>query len=345
MERKFFGETPDGRSVELIVLSSGLARCGILTYGGTLQFLEVPDRKGRPTDVVLGFDCLDGYIVQDKFIGALVGRYANRIGGSSFALGGAQYKLLANEGENHIHGGGEGFDKKLWAAEELPQGVRLSLTSHHMEEGYPGRLEVSVSYFLHGSALTVRYEAVSDKDTVCNLTSHAYFNLKGQGRGSVLDHELRLFASRYTPVADSASIPTGELAAVEGTPMDFRAPRLIGERIDQDFPQLRFGSGYDHNWAVDGKIGVLRPAAEAYSAESGIAMEVETTLPGIQFYAGNFLEGCPAGKGGSVYGRREGFCLETQFYPDSPNHPGFPQPLLRAGEKYDHTTVFRFSVK
>lgn len=345
MERKFFGETPDGRRVDLIVLDSGPARCGVLTYGGTLQFLEVPDRAGQPTDVALGFDGLEGYLGQDKFIGALVGRYANRIGGSTFTLEGVRYRLRANEGENHIHGGGEGFDKKLWEAREIPQGVRLSLTSPHMEEGYPGRLEVSVSYLLHGTTLTIRFEAASDRDTVCNLTSHAYFNLKGQGRGKVTDHELKLFASNYTPVADSASIPTGELAPVEGTPMDFRAPRLIGERIDQDFPQLRFGSGYDHNWAVDGSTGILRPAAQAYSAESGIAMEVDTTLPGIQFYAGNFLEGCPAGKGGAVYGNREGFCLETQFYPDSPNRPGFPQPLLRAGEKYDHTTVFRFSVK
>lgn len=344
MKRALFGIMPDGRDVECITLDSGVARCSILTYGGALAALEVPDRDGKATDIVLGFDTLEDYCRQNKFIGALIGRYANRIGGSRFTLNGADYPLRANEGLNHLHGGPSGFDKKLWAAEEILNGVRLSLTSPNLEEGYPGTLKVDVEYTLAEAALTIRYRAVSDTDTICNLTNHAYFNLGGHGSGSILDHVLLLHGSQYA-VVDSASIATGELADVAGTPMDFRTPTPIGVRMNDDFEQIRFTSGYDHNWVLLGKIGVLHPAAEVRNPRTGITLRVETTLPGIQFYSGNFLDGCPTGKGGARYGKYGAFCLETQFYPDSPHHLNFPQAVLRAGDAWEHTTIFSAAAK
>lgn len=344
MRREPFGTMPDGKVVERITLDSGKARCSIVTYGGALATLEVPDRDGKRTDIVLGFNTLEDYRRQDKYIGALIGRYGNRIGGSRFALNGTEYPLYANEGRNHLHGGKEGFDKKLWAAAEIPDGVRLTLVSPHMEEGFPGTLKVEVDYKLVESTLTIQYRATSDADTVCNLTNHAYFNLGGQGSGSILDHTLRLFAQRYTAV-DRESISTGALPVVTGTPMDFRVPVEIGARIDDDYEQLRFTSGYDHNWVLDGGTSVLHPAAEVHCPRTGITMRVDTTLPGVQFYAGNYLDGCPAGKGGARFGKRDGFCLETQFYPDSMANPDFPQPILRAGEIWAHTTVFSLSTE
>lgn len=345
MNISLFGYTAAGQRVDRVVLDSGSVRCGIITYGGVLQFLEAPDKNGDFVDVVLGYDTVADYEKQDKFMGALVGRCANRIRKSRFTLNGTEYRLFANNGENHLHGGEQGFDRKLWTAQEVPNGVRLTLKSPHMEEGYPGNLDVAVTYTLEGCDLTIWFEAVSDRNTVCNLTSHAYFDLDGQGGGRVLDHELKLFSKEYTPVSDSASIPTGEIAAVAGTPMDFRNFTPIGKRIDEDFDQLVFGSGYDHNWVVEGQIGKLRPAAKVFSPHSGISLTVETTMPGVQFYSGNSLSGGPVGKGGAVYGRRDGFCLETQFYPDSINHSTFPQPVLREGERWEHTTVFRFGKK
>ncbi len=342
MERRPFGTTRDGRAVEEIILDNGTLRCSLLTYGAALRGLSVPGPAG-PVDVALGFDSMEAYEAQDKFMGAVVGRYANRIAGGRFTLEGQRYTLARNDGENHLHGGPGGFFAKVWRAEPWGEnGVTFSCESEDMEEGYPGRLRVSVTYRLDGGTLRLSYRAVTDRTTVCNLTSHAYFNLNGHDAGGAMEQLLTLHAGQYTPVGPG-SIPTGERAPVEGTPMDFRAPAVIGARIDQAHPQLELCSGYDHNWVVDGETGVLRPAAVLESTKTGIRMEVETTLPGIQFYAGNYMAGCPAGKGGAKYGRRDAVCLETQFFPDTPNHPAFPQCVLRPGETWEHETVFRFS--
>ena len=283
------------------------------------------------------------YETRDGYLGAVVGRYANRIAKGQFSLNGQTYSLAVNNGPNHLHGGIVGYSYRVWTVEELtPQKAVLTLESPDGEEGYPGALSLRVTYSLEGSALSLHYEALAHGDTVCNLTNHSYFNLAGQGSGPVLDQTLSLCASRYTP-ADETSIPCGTLESVEGTPMDFRTPTPIGARIEDDFEQLKLGHGYDHNYVVDGPVGTLRPAARAFSSKTGIVMETETTLPGMQLYTANFLpEGCP-GKGGASYGPRHAFCLETQFFPDSPNQPAFPSTVLRAGERYDHTTRFRFS--
>ena len=343
MENKTsFGVLPDGRTVDQLTLRAGSLRCQIITYGGALQSLHVPDRDGKPVDVLLGFDTLDGYLAQTCFIGALIGRYGNRIAGARFSLGGRDYTLPANEGENHLHGGPDGFDKRLWTVASLTEdAVVLTLRSPDGDMGYPGCLDARVTYRLTPGALTIEYEATSTEDSYCNLTNHAYFNLSGHDSGPVTGQTIQLFAGQYLPIR-AGSIPTGELAPVAGTPMDLRQPQAIGARIDEDFTQLRLAGGYDHCWAVDGEADVLRPAARAASPETGIVMETLTTLPGVQFYAGNYLDGCPRGKGGAPYARRWGFCLETQFYPDAPHHPGFPAPLLRRGETQRSKTVYRF---
>lgn len=343
MKKTLFGTMPDGQVVEEILLESETARCSLITYGAALRSMEVPDKNGILTDVVLGFDSLEAYRAQDMFMGAVIGRYANRIGGSSFTLGGKEYKLYPNENPNHLHGGKKGFDKRIWDYGEIDCGVRFRLTSPHMDEGYPGNMELQVDYILTGSDLSIHYSAKCDSDTVCNLTNHAYFNLEGHASGPVLGHTLKLFADKYTPVSGSASIPTGEIADVSGTPMDFTTPREIGADIDCGFEQIRFTAGYDHNWTVNGEQGVLRPAAMAYGPKTGVRLEAETTLPGIQFYSGNYMSGKVPGKGGIAYEKRGGFCLETQFFPDSPNRPNFPPCLLSAGEVWEHTTVFKFS--
>ena len=341
-----FGTMPDGTPVELYTLAAGALSCQIITFGGSLQSLRVPDRSGRPVDVLLGFDALEPYRTHGKSLGALVGRYANRIGGAKFSLNGQTYQLAANDHEvNHLHGGQVGFNQRVWTVEEAEDNrLVLSLLSPDGEEGYPGTLKVQVAYTLTEEGLTIDYRAESDRDTVCNLTNHAYFNLSGHDSGPVLDQSIQLLADRYTPT-DSLSIPTGEIASVEGTPMDLRQPTPIGARIDEAFPQLLQAGGYDHNWIPVGESGALRPIARASSPATGVSMEVLSTLPGVQFYTGNYLDGCPAGKGGAPYGGRWGFCLETQFYPDSPNHDNFPSCVLRAGEAFRHTTVFRFPQK
>ena len=341
--RTAFGHMPDGTRVDKLTLRDGALSCEVITYGGAVRSLLVPDRAGNLVDVALGFDTLDDYRAQDKYIGALVGRYANRIGGAKFTLDGVEYKLAANDGENSLHGGDVGFDKQVWTVEGLTDNsATLSLVSPDMQEGYPGTLEVQVTYTLAGGALQIDYRAKSGKDTVCNLTNHCYFNLSGHDSGSVESQDIRLNASRYTPTVPG-SIPTGEVAPVDGTVMDLRHVQPIGARIDEPFEQLAMAGGYDHNWAIDGWDGTLRPAAWAWSPDTCIVMETLTTLPGIQFYAGNYLDGCPAGKGGAPYAKRWGFCLETQFFPDTPNQPGFPSCILRAGEEYRSTTVYRFS--
>ncbi len=337
-----FGTTKGGQQAQLIALDNGQIRCIITNYGATLVSLEVPDRSSKYRDVVLGFDTLADYETQTAFIGATIGRHANRIGGSRFTLNGREYILPANEGPNQLHGG-IGFDKKVWSYQEVEHGVKLSLTSPDMDQGFPGELRATVTYTLDGSRLVISYSAVSDQDTICNMTNHSYFNLNGQGSGTAMSHTLQLKASRFTPVSSSACIPTGELRPVEGTPMDFRSPTPMGQRINQADEQLKFGNGYDHNWAVDGPAGTMRTAAIAESGESGIRMEVKTDLPGIQFYAANGVAGVPAGKGGAVYQNRDAFCLETQYFPDSVNHPNFIQPILSAGETWTSQTVYSFT--
>ena len=340
--KQAFGSTPSGELVELLTLDNGRLSCQILTFGATLRSLSVPDRDGVLRDVVLGYDTLEDYRTRDGYLGAVVGRYANRIARGRFTLHGQEYTLACNNGPNHLHGGVKGFSYRVWTVEELSRTrAVLSLVSPDGEEGYPGCLQVQVTYQLDGDALTLRYRSTCREDTVCNLTNHAYFNLAGQGSGSVLDQELTLFASCYTP-ADETSIPTGAVERVDGTPMDLRSPTPLGAHIDEPFPQLRCGRGYDHNFVVDGPAGTLRPAARARSARTGITMEVDTTLPGVQLYTANFLEEGRPGKGGTRYGPRHAFCLETQFFPDSPNHPNFPSCLLKAGTVREDITRFTF---
>ena len=337
-----FGVLPNGESVELLTLRCGRLSCELLTYGGALRSLTVPDRDGRPVDVLLGLERLEDYLLQDKFLGALVGRYANRIAKGRFTLNGQEYRLQTNDGENHLHGGPTGFDKQVWTLEALTESTAtLSLHSPDGQEGYPGDLDVRVNYRLTEEGLELDYWAESSRDTLCNLTNHAYFNLSGHQSGPVTAQGIQIYAQSYTPT-DAGSIPTGEVAPVAGTPMDLRSGRAIGEKVDEDFPQLTMAGGYDHNYVLDGPAGVLRPAARAWSAHTGIAMEVLTTQPGIQFYSGNYLDGCPAGKGGAPYAKRWAFCLETQVFPDAPNQPQFPSALLAKGEEYHHTTVYRF---
>ncbi len=340
-----FGTTRCGEDVQLLSLDNGTLSCQILTFGATLRTLQVPDRHDRPIDVVLGYDTLTEYEIRDGYLGAVVGRYANRIAKGRFTLGGHEYLLACNNGPHHLHGGLVGFSHRVWKVEELSHcRALLSLESPDGEEGYPGHLKVLAEYRLDGSSLSLTFESLSSQDTPCNLTNHSYFNLSGQGSGPVLDQEITIHAQRYTP-ADKTSIPTGELALVEGTPMDLRCPTPIGAHIDEPFCQLEWGRGYDHNYVTDGRPESLRPAAEAYSSATGIAMEVETTLPGVQFYTANYLESGRPGKGGTRYGPRHAFCLETQFFPDSPNHPHFPSCILQAGQVRRDQTRFSFKVR
>jgi len=339
-----FGQLADGRGVDLYTLTnpSG-AYVTIMTYGGILTQVLVPDRAGRLGDVVLGFETLEPYAKGHPFFGALCGRVANRIGGASFELDGTTYKVAATDGENSLHGGRKGFDKRLWTAEprvtERGPALRLTYRSVDGEEGYPGNLDVTVTYlWTDGNALHLDYEAVTDAPTILNLTNHSYFNLAGGG--PVYDHEMLLFAERYT-VPSAKLVPTGEIAPVAGTPLDFTVPRRIGERLGEmtNKPQ-----GYDHNYVLTGADGMIAPCARVSEPTTGRVMEVETTEPGVQFYSGNFLDGKITGKRGVVYGQHHGFCLETQHFPDSIHHPHFPSTVLRPGEIYRQTTIYRFGV-
>ena len=342
-----FGTTADGTPVEAFTLrnANGIELRAI-TYGGIITSLKVPDRNGAIGDIVLGFDSIDGYLKDHPFFGAIIGRYGNRIAKGRFLLDGREYKLATNNGPNHLHGGIRGFDKQVWAAAILPakNTVAFTRTSADGEEGYPGNLNVEVTYALTDkNELVVDYLARSDKPTPVNLTQHSYFNLAGHDAGDILGHQLMLNADRYTPV-DATLIPTGELAPVAGTPFDFRQPAPIGARIDQGYPQLKNGQGYDHNWVLNKKGNELSLAARVTEPTSGRTLEITTNEPGIQFYAGNFLDGTIAGKGGHLYRRRSGFCLETQQYPDSPNQPAFPSTIIQPGQQYRTRTVFTFGL-
>jgi aldose 1-epimerase len=345
VSREPFGKLPDGRAVERFTLTNAHGmEVQAITYGGIITSLKVPDRVGKMADVVLGFDSLDGYLTNAPFFGAIIGRYGNRIAKGQFTLDGHTATLAKNNGPNHLHGGVKGFDKQLWTAEPVAgkNAVVFTRTSPDGEEGYPGTLKVRVTYTLtDANALVVNYEATTDKATPVNLTQHSYFNLAGEGSGDILGHELMINADRYTPV-DDGLIPTGELAPVEGTPFDFRKPTAIGARINQDHPQLKSGKGYDHNWVLTRKGPGLSLAARVTEPKSGRTLEATTTEPGMQFYAGNFLDGTIKGKSGHVYALRNGFCLETQHFPDSPNQPKFPSTILRPGQTYKSETVFTF---
>ncbi len=344
-QRCFFGTTQLGETVERVHLEKGQISCEILTWGATLQSLIVPDREGRAVDVVLGYDTMEEYEIQDGYLGAVVGRCANRIAKGRFVLGGKEYSLAVNNGPNHLHGGLRGFSHRLWRVEQMAQDqVVLCLDSPDGEEGYPGCLKVKVTYTVMHRGLEIRYEAVSDQDTLCNLTNHSYFNLSGQGSGPVLEQEIMLYAARYTPT-DETSIPTGEIASVTGTPMDLRNWTAIGAHVNDPFPQLQQARGYDHNYVIDGPVGLLRPAARSRSARTGIVLDVKTTLPGVQLYTANFLEEGRKGKEDTQYGPRHAFCLETQFFPDSANHPDFPCVILPGKMPYDHRTQFLFSTE
>lgn len=345
-----FGKMPDGTTVNLYTLTnrSGM-QVSITNYGGRIVSILVPDGNGKMGDVVLGFDNLAGYLSPNPYFGALIGRYGNRIGNARFTLDGKEYKLAANDGPNSLHGGLAGFDKKVWTAKDLGgnhPSLELTYVSPDGEENYPGRLTTHVVYTLDdANELKIDYTATTNKDTVLNLTNHSYFNLSGEGSGDILKTDMWINASHYTPI-DAHLIPTGEIASVEGTPLDFRKSTPIGARINADFEQLKLAKGYDHDFVLDrpeGNHGLI-VAARAVDHQSGRALEVRTTQPGIQLYTGNFLDGTIHGRSGHVYGFRSAFCLETQHFPDSPNKPNFPTTELKPGQTFHETTVFKFSI-
>ncbi|MFZ0138276.1 MAG: aldose epimerase family protein [Candidatus Sulfotelmatobacter sp.] len=337
-----FGHTPEGTPVEIYTLADGEIEARIMTYGGIVVSLRTPDRNGKLDDIVLGCNSVEKYVVQTAHFGGIIGRYANRIAHGTFQLDGKTYSIPKNDGDNALHGGIRGFDKLVWAAKEIKDGIELTYVSKDGDQGFPGNLTTTVRYTLSGSSLRIEYSATTDKDTVINLTNHSYFNLAGQGNGDILGHVLKIDASRFTPV-DATLIPTGELKPVEGTPFDFRTPHVIGERIDADDAQLRLGLGYDHNFVLDHPAGQLAEAAEVYEPTTGRILRVSTTEPGLQFYTGNHLDGSITGKEGRVYKRRFALCLETQHFPDSPNHPSFPSTELKPGQRFHSVTVLEFS--
>jgi len=348
MRKESFGEL-DGRAVDLYTLSnaSGM-EVAITPYGATIVSIRVPDRDGRIADVVLGFESLNGYLGKQPYFGATIGRFANRISRGRLVLDGVEYRLTRNEGENHLHGGSRGFDKVLWDVTSVTGGKEPALALHYLsrdgEEGYPGNLDVTVTYKLtEANELKIDYRATTDKPTVVNLTNHSYFNLAGEGSGDVLEHRLMIDGDRISPVV-KGHIPTGEIRGVRGTPFDFTRPFAIGDRIDADDELINLASGYGMNWALNKRGDEMSLAARVFEPVSGRVMEVFTTEPAVQFYSANRLDGTITGKAGKPYGCRHAFCIEPQHYPDSPNRPEFPSTVLRPGEQYHHETVYKFSI-
>ena len=339
-----FGLMPGGERIEIFSLANDHdMEVRIINYGGIIASIKTPDRDGQLDDVVLGHDSLEGYLHRSRYFGALIGRFANRIGRGRFALNDTEYQLAINNGQNHLHGGVKGFDKVVWDAQEIDEGVQLTYLSHDGEESYPGNLKATVTYRVNNAnELRIDYDATTDRDTIVNLTNHSYFNLAGSG--TILDHELQIEADAFTPI-DEALIPTGEISSVKGTPMDFTSPAPIGARIGADDQQLRIAGGYDHNFVLRGDLGTLKTAARAYEPQTGRVMEVFTNQPGLQFYSGNVLDGTLVGKSGRAYTKHSGCCFEAQHFPNSPNQPDFPSTVLRPGEQYHHTTIYRFSVE
>ncbi len=349
LQRSVFGKMTNGQTVDLYTLSNhnGMT-VKITNYGGRIVAIIVPDREGKEADVVLGFDNLNGYLGNNPFFGALIGRYANRIGDAEFTLDGKVYHLPANDGKNCLHGGPNGFDKQYWKARELgstPPALELSTLSKDGEAGFPGNLSVKVVYTLEeNNALKIDYTATTDKDTVLNLTNHSYFNLAGEGNGNILKQEIMINADHFTPIGPTL-IPTGKIESVAGTPLDFRQLTPIGARIRDNFEQLKYAKGYDFNYVLNRQGPGMALAARAVDPASGRVLEVSTTQPGVQFYTGNNLNGTIHGKGGKAYEHWGAFCLETQHYPDSPHHPNFPTTELKPGQTFHETTVFKFSTE
>jgi aldose 1-epimerase len=349
IDKEAYGEV-DGKPVDLYTLTNANGvEMKVTNFGGIVTSLKVPDKYRNLGDVVLGYDNLQDYVKSNPYFGCIVGRYGNRIGKAKFTLNGVGYTLAKNNGDNSLHGGIKGFDKVVWDAQAVVGADSVSVEFKYMskdgEEGFPGNLSVTVTYALtNDDELKIDYLATTDEVTVVNLTHHSYFNLAGAGSGDILGHELMLAADKFTPV-DEGLIPTGELRPVAGTPMDFTQPTVIGDRINQDYEQLVFGKGYDHNWVLNSGGGSMALAASVYEPKTGRMMKVYTTEPGMQFYAGNFLDGSNIGKGGKAYEFRNGFCLETQHFPDSPNMPDFPSTVLKPGEEYKTTTIYKFSAK
>lgn len=348
LSKETFGTLPDGTEIDAYILTSpNGSKMQVITYGGIITHLEVPDKNGRLEDIVLGYNSLQGYLDETPYFGAIVGRYGNRIAKGKFNLNDQEYVLATNNGVNHLHGGEKGFDKVVWTVEEIFQtpdtvGLRLKYVSPDGEEGYPGTLTSFVTYSFSDDGLDINYEATTDKPTIVNLTQHSYFNLSGNVKEDILNHELTINADHFLPV-DSTLIPTGEIRPVEGTPFDFTSAKKIGQEINNDNEQLKYGLGYDHNWVLNGEG--MRKAASLYHPESGRFMEVYTTEPGLQFYSGNFLDGSITGKNDVVYDYRHGLAMETQHFPDSPNQENFPSVVLNPGEKYATRTSYKFSIK
>lgn len=337
-----FGTAPDGKAVEIYTLKSPTVEARIMTYGARIVSIQTPDRNGKMGDVVLGHKDLQGYIADGKtYFGAVVGRYGNRIGKGQFSLAGHPYQITLNNNGNALHGGTVGFDQKVWQAKELPDGVELTLVSPDGDQGFPGELTAHVRYTLHGDALHIDYTATTTKPTVTNLTNHSYFNLAGEGNGTILDETIEINADKYTPT-DAGLIPTG-IEPIAGTPFDFRQPTEIGQRINADNQQLKTAGGYDHNWVLNGANGQMKLAARVHDPKSGRILTVTTTQPGVQFYTGNFLDGAITGPGGQPYPKNAALCLETQHFPDSPNHPNFPTTELKPGQALHTTTIFTFT--
>jgi aldose 1-epimerase len=344
VSKEAYGTTADGIAVDVYTISSEALQVKIITYGSRVIAIEAPDKAGHRDNVVLGYKDIAGYQADKSYFGALVGRYANRIAKGKFSINGESYQTPINNGENSLHGGTLSFAQKLWTAQEIPNGVAMTLISPDGDMGYPGALTVTATYTLDGTAFHVDIKAVTDKETVLNLTNHSYFNLSGEGNGTVVHNVVQIEANQYVPVNDT-QIPIGEFAVVEGTPFDFRMPHVVGERIDTPGDhQLELGGGYDHTLVVRGVPGTLREAATVVDTHSGRTLTVSTTQPGVHFYTGNSLPGTYAGSNGKLIERRAGLCLETQHFADTPNHPSFPSTTLKPGETFHETTVFTFGV-
>lgn len=347
ISKEVFGQTKDGKTAYIYTITNDNGMTAKFTdYGAILVSLEVPDRNGKAEDVVLGFDKLEDYFSNNPNFGATIGRHANRIGGASFVLNGKTYTLDKNDGRNNLHGGFDGYHKRLWDADyyedELGQTIAFSYTSPDGDQGFPGTLEIVVRYIItDDNCVIIEYEAESDKDTVVNLTNHTYFNLAGHASGTILDQKVWMDCDEFT-FADEESIPNGEIRKVEGTPMDFRTMKTVGRDINEDYDQLKFGHGFDHNWILKTNSDEISLVAKMECDKTGIAMEVYTDLPGMQFYTGNFIDEGLVGKNGARYGKNTGLCFETQYFPNAINVPSFKQPVLKAGEAYNTTTVYKF---
>jgi aldose 1-epimerase len=340
-----FGKMPDGTPVDIYTLKSDALEARITTYGARVVSIKTADRDGKVGDVALGYNTLAEYLADNKtFFGAIVGRYGNRIAKGTFSIDGQSHHIPKNDNGNSLHGGTVGFDRLPWTGREIADGVEMTLVSKDGDQGFPGTLTAHVRYTLHHNALRIDYSVSTDKATVVNLTNHTYFHLGGEGHGTILGDEMMIAADKYTPV-DAGLIPTGELAPVEGTPFDFRKPTAIGARIHDNNEQLKIAGGYDHNWVLRGSTGETKTAARVYDPKSGRVMTVTTTEPGVQFYSGNFLDGTFKGKSGVAYTKNTGLCLETQHFPDSPNHPSFPTTLLKPNETRHSTTTFTFTTQ